>query len=117
MLWWSGLLYRGGAALQTTGNRVLYCMIMTYAFGFNMLASYNLQSTFSGFSFYDPKVSPWIIGGILAVLTDGVCLAAVAYCKGDIDDCAGDGTCIYRDCADCGYHQYPQCAGNVPTHF
>ena len=23
--WWSGLLYRGGAALQTTGNRVLYC--------------------------------------------------------------------------------------------
>ena len=25
MLWWSGLLYRGGAALQTTGDRVLYC--------------------------------------------------------------------------------------------
>ena len=25
MLRWSGLLYRGGAALQTTGNRVLYC--------------------------------------------------------------------------------------------
>ena len=59
--------------IADTGNRVLYCMIMTYAFGFNMLASYNLQSTFSGFSFYDPKVSPWIIGGILAVLT-GWCL-------------------------------------------
>ena len=44
-----------------------------YAFGFNMLASYNLQSTFSVFSFYDAGMSPWIIGGILAVLT-GWCL-------------------------------------------
>lgn len=39
------------------------------------------------------------------------------YCKGDIDACAGDGTCIYRYGADCGYHQYPQCAGNVPAYF
>lgn len=38
-----------------------------------MLASYNLQSTFSGFSFYDVKWTPWIIGGILAVIT-GWCL-------------------------------------------
>ena len=38
-----------------------------------MLASYNLQSTFSGFAFYDVKWSPWIIGGILAVIT-GWCL-------------------------------------------
>ena len=32
---------------------IVFCiaMILTYAFGFNMLASYNLQSTFSGFSF------------------------------------------------------------------
>ena len=35
--------------------------------------AYYIESTFSGFSFYDPKVSPWIIGGILAVLT-GWCL-------------------------------------------
>ena len=48
-------------------------MIATYAFGFNMLASYNLQSTFSGFSFYDTKWTPWIIGGILALIT-GWCL-------------------------------------------
>lgn len=60
-------------ALQTTAIVFCIAMILTYAFGFNMLASYNLQSTFSGFSFYDPKVSPWIIGGILAVLT-GWCL-------------------------------------------
>ena len=38
-----------------------------------MLASYNLQSTFKAYSFYDPKLSPWIIGLILAV-TVGYCL-------------------------------------------
>ncbi len=47
-------------------------LIVTYGVGFNMLASYNLQSTFSAYSFYDPKVSPWIIGLVLA--------AIVAYC-------------------------------------
>ncbi len=47
-------------------------LIATYGFGFNMLASYNLQSTFSAYAFYDPKVTPWIIGGIVALL--------VAYC-------------------------------------
>ena len=34
---------------------------------------YNLQSTFAGFSFYHADVTPWIIGGILAVVT-GWCL-------------------------------------------
>lgn len=47
-------------------------MILTYGFGFNMLASYNLQSTFSAYEFYDPKLSPWIIGLILSLL--------VCYC-------------------------------------
>ena len=47
-------------------------LILTYGVGFNMLASYNLQSTFSSYNFYNPTVSPWIIGGVLAVL--------VAYC-------------------------------------
>ena len=28
-------------------------LILTYGFGFNMLASYNLQSTFSSYNFYD----------------------------------------------------------------
>jgi AGCS family alanine or glycine:cation symporter len=37
-----------------------------------MLASYNLQSTFSSYGFYHENVTPWIIGGILAVL--------VAFC-------------------------------------
>ena len=47
-------------------------LILTYGFGFNMLASYNLQSTFAAYSFYDQQNTPWIIGLILAVI--------VAYC-------------------------------------
>lgn len=42
-------------------------LILTYAVGYNMLASYNLQSAFSGFSFYS-KHTPAVIGAILAVL-------------------------------------------------
>ena len=48
-------------------------LIITYGFGFNMLASYNLQSTFSGYGFYDAKTTPWIIGLIVAVVV-GYCL-------------------------------------------
>ncbi len=47
-------------------------LILTYGFGFNMLASYNLQSTFSSYSFYNDTASPWIIGFVLA--------AIVCYC-------------------------------------
>ncbi len=49
-------------------------LMLTYGVGFNMLASFNLQDTFSGFSFYQEhdKAFPWIIGGIIALL--------VAYC-------------------------------------
>lgn len=48
-------------------------MLLTYAGGFNMLASYNLQSTFSGYSFYNEKTTPIVIGAILAVIV-GYCL-------------------------------------------
>lgn len=47
-------------------------LILTYGFGFNMLASYNLQSTFSPYGFYNDTYSPWIIGFILA--------SVVCYC-------------------------------------
>ena len=47
-------------------------LIITYGCGFNMLASYNLQSTFSTYSFYNEKYTPWIIGFIIAL--------AVCYC-------------------------------------
>ena len=48
-------------------------LILTYGVGFNMLASYNLQSTFETFSFYSHESTPWIIGAIVAVLV-GYCL-------------------------------------------
>ena len=72
---YGGPAYYIEAALHCRPLAIIFCisMIATYAFGFNMLASYNLQSTFSGFSFYDVKWTPWIIGGILAVIT-GWCL-------------------------------------------
>ena len=48
-------------------------LIMTYGIGFNMLASFNLQSTFSSYPFYNPTYTPWIIGLVIAVLV-GYCL-------------------------------------------
>ena len=48
-------------------------LIVTYGFGFNMLASYNLQSTFSGYEFYNAESTPWIIGLIVAIVV-GFCL-------------------------------------------
>jgi len=53
----------------------LFCifLIATYAVGFNLLCSYNLQSTFMDYSFYNISTTPVIIGAILAVLT-GYCL-------------------------------------------
>lgn len=67
---YGGPAYYIQAALN---NRVLaiifsVLLILTYGIGFNMLASYNLQSTFSAYSFYDEKTSPWIIGLILAAV-------------------------------------------------
>ena len=50
-----------------------FFLIITYAGGFNALASYNLQSTFSVYGFYEKGVTSWVIGAILAVLV-GYCL-------------------------------------------
>lgn len=47
-------------------------LIITYGIGFNMLASYNLQSTFEAYGFYNEKYTAWIIGIIVAL--------AVGYC-------------------------------------
>lgn len=47
-------------------------LILTYGVGFNMLASFNLQSSFAHYDFYNADITPWVIGGIIAL--------AVAYC-------------------------------------
>ena len=62
------------AATKRRGLAIIFSifLILTYGVGFNMLASYNLQSTFESYKFYDTQVTPWIIGAIIAAL--------VAYC-------------------------------------
>ena len=76
----NGSFYGGPAYYIEQGLKnhklaILFCifLIATYAVGFNLLCSYNLQSTFIEYSFYNPSTTPVIIGFILAVLT-GYCL-------------------------------------------
>ena len=52
-------------------------LILTYGVGFNMLASYNLQSTFSSYGFYSPTITPWVIGLLTALLV-GICIIGSA---------------------------------------
>lgn len=68
---YGGPAYYIEAALHSRPLAVLFALslIATYAGGFNMLCSFNLQSTFSGYGFYNESVTPWIIGGIAALLT------------------------------------------------
>lgn len=72
---YGGPAYYIEAATRRKGLAVLFSvfLILTYGFGFNMLASYNLQATFSSYSFYDPAYTPWIIGFVIAALV-GYCL-------------------------------------------
>ncbi len=72
--YYGGPAYSIEATLRSRLLAVIFSvlLILTYGFGFNMLASYNLQSTFSAFSFYDAEITPWIIGFIVA--------AVVCYC-------------------------------------
>ena len=62
-------------ALNTPHLAILFALflILTYAVGFNMLCSYNLQSTFIDYAFYNTVTTPIIIGLILAVIT-GYCV-------------------------------------------
>lgn len=72
---YGGPAYYIETALKKRGLAVLFSVILviTYGVGFNMLASFNLQSTFSGYGFYKEGVTSWIIGLVLAVLV-GFCL-------------------------------------------
>ncbi|WP_455257771.1 alanine/glycine:cation symporter family protein [Peptoniphilus asaccharolyticus] len=49
------------------------CLILTYAVGFNMLASFNLQDSFKIYEFYVPEKTSWMIGAVLAIIT-GYCI-------------------------------------------
>ena len=67
---YGGPAYYIQAALHSKPLAVIFCLalIFTYGVGYNMLASYNLQSSFSAFSFYKEGVTPVIIGAIIALL-------------------------------------------------
>ncbi len=71
---YGGPAYYIEAALHSRPIAIIFSvfLILTYGFGFNMLASYNLQSTFSSYSFYNESYTPWIIGLVIA--------AVVCYC-------------------------------------
>ena len=75
---YGGPSYYIQAALKSRWLGVVFAaaLIATYAGGFNMLASFNLIDSMSGYSFYgDPQTSlvPLVGGGLLAVLV-AVCV-------------------------------------------
>ena len=67
---YGGPAYYIEAALHSRVLAIIFsiALIFTYGVGYNMLASYNLQSSFAGFGFYNAK-TPAIIGAIIAILT------------------------------------------------
>ena len=71
---YGGPAYYIEQALKKPALSVVFCvfLIATYAFGFNLLCSYNLQSTFETYTFYDAQKTPMIVGVVLAL--------AVGYC-------------------------------------
>ncbi len=71
---YGGPAYYIEAALKSRPLAMVFSvfLVLTYGVGFNMLASYNLQSTFKPYSFYNSS-TPWIIGLVLAVVV-GFCL-------------------------------------------
>ena len=72
---YGGPAYYIESALKLRPLAIIFSVILifTYGCGFNMLASYNLQSSFAVYSFYNESVTPWIIGGAVALLT-ALCL-------------------------------------------
>lgn len=62
-----------GLGSRKLGVVFAIALILTYAVGFNMLASFNLQDSFKAYGFYQKGITPWIIGGILALIA-GYCI-------------------------------------------
>lgn len=72
---YGGPAYYIDGALKKHWLGVVYAgfMILTYMIGFNLVASFNVADTFKAYSFYDPKVTPVVVGVVLAVLF-GLCI-------------------------------------------
>lgn len=72
---YGGPAYYIEKALKLPAVAAIFCvfLIATYAFGFNLLCSYNLQSSFAAYDFYDNTWTPLIVGVCLAVGV-GICV-------------------------------------------
>lgn len=72
---YGGPAYYIETALHSKALAVLFAvfLILTYGFGFNMLCSYNIQSSFQIYDFYHGTATPLIIGLVLAVIV-GFCI-------------------------------------------
>ena len=62
-----------GLGSRTLGVIFAIALILTYAVGFNMLASFNLQDSFKAYGFYEAGRTPWVIGAVLALVA-GYCI-------------------------------------------
>ena len=62
-----------GLGSRKLGVVFAIALILTYAVGFNMLASFNLQDSFKAYGFYKVGKTSWIIGGLLALIA-GYCI-------------------------------------------
>ena len=49
-------------------------MILTYMVGFNLVASFNIADSFKAFSFYDPSLTPIIVGVAVAAVVGYACI-------------------------------------------
>ena len=73
---YGGPAYYIDKAFRSKTMAKVFCvfLIATYAIGFNLLCSFNLQSTFETYDFYDDRITPSIVGLITAAMV-GFCLA------------------------------------------
>lgn len=73
---YGGPSYYIETALKKRWLGVLYAifMILTYMIGFNLVASFNVADAFKAYSFYNPEVTPWVVGIIQAIVF-GICIS------------------------------------------
>ena len=73
---YGGPSYYIEAVLKKRWLGVLYAvfMILTYMIGFNLVASFNVADSFKAYSFYNPSMTPLIIGIIQAAVF-GLCIS------------------------------------------
>ncbi len=67
---YGGPAYYIQAALKKRWIGVIFAvlLILTYMGGFNLVASFNIADSFRAYDFFDPKVTPVIIGILLALI-------------------------------------------------